>query len=425
MSVTALRPPPVDDTAHRPKHQWLAAGPVRRRWVAAVFVACAVFAGATAVFTTNALHRVWGVAAAGAYGLAAVAAAAWRSRGVDVALFLAISGAVMAPLAWMATAGQGQPEVAVIVRSANLLVHHGDPYQSQAQIAPTHDPNSFNPYLPALTMFGLPHALSWPGPISDPRLWFGLFFAAILVLALVRARAPDPRRWAALIIATPAIAQPIAVGGTDLPVLALICLGLAFLRAKPRPVVAGLALGAAAAMKATAWPALIVAFALLAETGGWRQAARFGATATAVCAAVVGPFAALWPQPLVQNTIMFPLGLTKIKSQAASPLPGYLLAQTGPAGHMVAVALLAGAGLAVAASLVLRPPRSARAAALRLAIGLGLMFTLAPATRFGYFSYPIALMVWLWLVGPERAATGTGRLDAVPTKDSGRLAAAT
>ncbi len=165
--------------------------------------------------------------------------------------------------------------------------------------------------------------------------------------------------------------------------------------------------------------------------------------AAAVCATVVGPFAVLWPHALVQNTIMFPLGLTKIKSQAASPMPGYLLAQTGSVGHAVAVALLAAAGLAVAASLLFRPPANARAAALRLAVGLTLMFTLAPATRFGYFSYPAALLVWLWLAGPEReasrAATGAagspgnppgsapgqgGRPRGSPPS-SGRLAATT
>jgi hypothetical protein len=295
--------------------------------------------------------------------------------------------------------------VIVIERSADLFVQHGDPYESQAQITPTGNPNSYNPYLPALTLFGLPHALGWPGLLSDPRLWFGLSFAAMLFFALIRARAPDPRRWSALIIATPAIALPIAVGGTDLPVLALMCLGLAFLRAPPRPVAAGLALGAASAMKATAWPTLIVAAALLAAMGGgWRPVVRFGATAFAVCATVVTPFAILWPRELVQNTIMFPLGLTRIKSQAASPLLGHLLADLGPAGHMAAVVLLAVAGVAVALSLVVRPPKDAGAAALRLALGLALMFTLAPATRFGYFSYPAALVVWLWLAGPERPA---------------------
>jgi Glycosyltransferase family 87 len=403
-SLTAVRQPTTGYTGHVPEATWLSAGPVRRRWLVAVLVVSGVFAGATALFTTNALHRIWGVVAVGAYGLAAIVAWLWKSRGVDLALLIAIGGAVAGPLMWLAASGHSQPEVMVIARSADMLVRHGDPYQSQAQIAQTGNPNSYNPYLPALTLFGLPHALGFPGLSSDPRLWFGLSFAAMLMFALIRARAPDPWRWTALIIATPAIALPIVVGGTDLPVLALMCLGLAFLRAEPRPVAAGLALGAASAMKATAWPALIIAGALLAASGGWRPLAKFGATALAVCAAVIGPFAALWPRELVQNTIMFPLGLTKIKSQAASPLLGHLLAQTGPAGRMAAIALLAAAGLAIGASLVVRPPADARAAALRLAVGLALMFTLAPATRFGYFSYPAALLIWLWLAGPEQRA---------------------
>ncbi len=350
---------------------------------------------------------------------------------------------MLGPLAWMTATGQEQPEVAVIVRSADLLVAHGNPYESQAQIAPTGNPNSYNPYLPGLTLFGLPRALKWPVPLSDPRLWFGLSFAAILMFALMRARAPDPWRWTALIIATPVIALPIVVGGTDLPVLALMCLGLAFLRAEPRPVAAGLALGAAAAMKATAWPALLVAAALLAAGGGWRPVAKFAATAAAVCVAVAGPFAVLWPRALVQNTIMFPLGLTKIKSQAASPLPGYLLAQTGSVGHVVAVALLAGAGLAVAASLVFRPLVDARAAALRLAVGLTLdvharssdtlrLFQLSSGLAF------LALAGWSRAGGQRRcnrtgrspenppgSAPGPGGRPRGPTPSSGKLAAAT
>ncbi len=403
-SLTAARSPTTEAARQRPTSAWLSAGPVQRRWLVAVLAVSGVFAGATALFTTNALHRIWGVAAVGAYGLAAIVALAWKSRGADLALLIALSGAVAGPLMWLAASGQAQPEVVVIARSADLLVRHGDPYQSQAQITQTGNPNSYNPYLPALTLFGLPHALGLPGLSSDPRLWFGLSFAVMLIFALKRARAPDPWRWTALIIATPAIALPIVVGGTDLPVLALMCLGLAFLRAEPRPIAAGLALGAASAMKATAWPALIIAGALLAASGGWRPVARFAAAALAVCAAVIGPFAALWPREVVQNTIMFPLGLTRIKSQAASPLLGHLLAQTGSVGRMVAIALLAAAGLAVAASLVVRPPADARAAALRLAVGLALMFTLAPSTRFGYFSYPAALLVWMWLAGPERRA---------------------
>jgi hypothetical protein len=107
----------------------------------------------------------------------------------------------------------------------------------------------------------------------------------------------------------------------------------------------------------------------------------------------------------MQNTVLFPLGLSKYKTPAASPLPGHLLASTGMAGHWAAVALLVTAGLGFAVSLVVRPPDSARAAAWRLAVGLAVMFTLAPATRWGYFVYPIGLAGWLLLTRPAVAGT--------------------
>jgi hypothetical protein len=128
---------------------------------------------------------------------------------------------------------------------------------------------------------------------------------------------------------------------------------------------------------------------------GRRVAALFTATAVAACAVLVGPVAAVWPGSLVVNTISFPLGLAKIKSMAASPLPGHLLEQTGHTGHVIAVGLLVLAGLGVAAWLVLAPPKDVPSASWRLIVGLTLMFTLAPATRFGYYIYPTALLAWL------------------------------
>ena len=81
----------------------------------------------------------------------------------------------------------------------------------------------------------------------------------------------------------------------------------------------------------------------------------------------------------MSNTILFPLGLTKIKSPAASFLPGHLIAEAWGPGHLVAIGLVLLAGLGVAASLVLRPPRDERAAGWRLVTGLVLMFAFAPA----------------------------------------------
>jgi hypothetical protein len=169
------------------------------------------------------------------------------------------------------------------------------------------------------------------------------------------------------------------------------------------PVLAGLALGIAAAMKATAWPAVVVAIALLAVRDGKRAAGTFALTALAVVAVVVGPFI-VHPRALVENTIMFPLGLASVTSQASSPLPGHIIANTGHLGHAVVVGLLAAAGVVVGASLVIRPPRSVPRAVMLLAGAMTLMFVLAPSTRFGYLIYPATLVIWLLAVVAGRAA---------------------
>ena len=80
-------------------------------------------------------------------------------------------------------------------------------------------------------------------------------------------------------------------------------------------------------------------------------------------------------------------------------------------GHLAALVLLAAAGLAIAASLVKSPPATPAAAARRIAIGLTALFLLSPATRFGYFIYPISLYAWAVLA--DREGTGGGRRATV------------
>ena len=162
-------------------------------------------------------------------------------------------------------------------------------------------------------------------------------------------------RWTLFIAATPVIAFELAVGGTDMPILALMCLGFALLWKRPRYVLAGLAIGVAAAAKATAWPAMVVIAVLIAVRDGRRPMLTSLAASAAAAAAIIGPVAILWPSALIDNTIMFPLGLASIKSAAASPLPGHVIAQTGHAGHVIAVGLLVLAGLAIAVSLAILP----------------------------------------------------------------------
>jgi hypothetical protein len=261
-----------------------------------------------------------------------------------------------------------------------------------------------------MEVFALARAIWGQHPITDPRIWFALAFAVVFWLALRATGTQHSARWTALAAATPVVAFPLAVSGDDVPVIGLMCLGLALLvtadgdggadgagRARPRSVWAGLALGVACAMKATAWPALLIAAVLVAARDGRRETARLLAWALGAFAVLVGPVAAVSPSALIDNTVSFPLGLASVKSGAVSPLPGVLLSQSGHAGHLAAIALLALAGLGVVVSLVIRPPRSVPSATWRLIVALVLMFTLAPSTRFGYYIYPLGLWIWLWV----------------------------
>ena len=379
---------------------------MRRRWLAGIFAASALWALLVAVFSTDSVHRIWGAIAVVGYGLALLALAVRHPRAADVSLGLALAGGLLAPLGWLAAKGLEQPEVWVVARSGATLIHQGTPYADAAVLAGTQNPNAYNPYLPVMALFGLPRALFDGGLLTDPRVWFGVVFIVVFWLALRRGGASDPLRWTILVAASPVIAFELAVGGTDVPMVGFLCLGFAYLWQR-RPVLAGLALGIGASMKATAWPALLVAVALLAIRDGKRAVGAFSLTAVGVVAACVGPFIFGHPKALVVNTIMFPLGLASVRSAASSPLPGHIISSTWPdAGHTTVVVLLALAGLAVAVSLVVRPPRTVSRAVVLLAGAMTLMFLLAPSSRFGYFIYPATLAIWLIAVRAGHARAG-------------------
>ena len=391
------------------------------RWLAALaYGACAAFAATVVLVSTEPLHRRWGACAAVAYGCAALAGLTrvrWRTEAATV---LAVAGALVVPLCWLAASGLGMPEVGVVAHSAQLLIQHGRPYQSAAQLGG--EVNGYNPYLPGMAVFGLPRAWFGGGLATDPRVWDGIAFIASFWAALRIAGAARPVHRTAVLAGTPLIAFPLAVSGNDLPVVGLLCLGLA-IAARPGTakiaVATGAVLGAAAALKATAWPALLVAAVLFAARDGGRAAARFAGVAAAVLAVIVGPFLVVQPRDLVANTIAFPLGLTKAHSPAASPLPGHLLAATGEAGHLAVIGLMAVAAAGIGAAMLRRPPRTADAAAGYLALILTLLFMLAPATRWGYFVYPLGIGCWLLLSRNMRehalAAPPTGGdRDGVP-----------
>lgn len=396
---------------------------IRRDWVAGVFAVSAVFALVTMLTSVNAPERVWGTFAVVSYAAGAVIAVVVRRWGVILAVLTSLIGAVAAPLAWMGVTGLAQPEVAVIIRSAAMFMHQGTPYASPAALVAADNWHAYDPYLPALIVFGVPRAFIG-GLFSDPRIWFGIAFAATFGAAVRIARVPRPVWWTALVMASPVVALPLAVGGDDLPVLGLLCLGLALASRGSRSqwrwaAAAGLALGLAAAMKATAWPAVAVVAVLLIARQGWRAVTWYAVAVLGVALAIDGPTVAAHPAAALANTVLYPLGLAKVASPAASLLPGHLLASTGSLGHWTALVLMAAAGAGVGAWLIIRPPKDAHGAGWRLALGLGLVFLLAPASRVGYFVYPLGLAAWLLL---SRRPQLPGSLSVDPEPQHGRLA---
>ncbi|WP_078662564.1 glycosyltransferase 87 family protein [Streptomyces bicolor] len=378
------------------------------------WLGCAGFALALAVVTTLTPHRIWGVCASVGYAVAAELARRsprpWSRRGAVAALL----GSVVVPLALMVAVGAGQSEVHVVQRSGGLLLDSGSPYLPHPAGV-----DDYNPYLPGMALFGIPHTLLGGTPLADARVWFcAAFLACMVVAARGRGRNSLWRAWTSgrglarrtsgkgpahgasgvnavlLLAAFPAVALPLAVGGVDLPVIGLMCLGLALAGRGGSGTAAGLAMGAAAALKWTAWPLLPVGLVLLAVTAGRRAAVRAGVVAVLVAVLAVVPVALANPHAFVEHVVLFPLGEGGVRSPAASPLPGYLLATYVPGGSVLAMAALAAAAVGVAVSLAVRPPRTVVAAADRLAIGLGLAMCLIPATRFGYLVYPLVLAAW-------------------------------
>ena len=404
------------------------------RRAAAWYAGFAVYAAGVALFSGPGLDHWWGTWAAGGYAAAAVIAAvtarsagAGRGRGGRLAIAVSLAGALAAPALWLMTKEPTPPDVAVVARSGALLLHHGTPYLPAAALS-AGGWLAYNPYLPVMALFGLPGALGAPGK-TWPWLIAGTFLLLYATFRVTLApRAGGSRRAAlgpaAFWLACPVMAFPLTMGITDPPVIALTCLALALLArggraagsraAGGRPggrdfVAAALVLGVACAMKYTAWPALAIIAVMVAARDGGRAAVRFTAYVLAAAAALVvalAPAALRHPAAILDNTVAYPLGLTAAKSPAASPLPGHLLATLGSGGHLAALVLLAAAGLATAASLVIRAPATPAAAARRIAVGLTALFLLSPATRFGYFIYPISLYAWAMLADREWAPKG-------------------
>ncbi|MGH3186871.1 MAG: hypothetical protein ACRDPY_01365 [Streptosporangiaceae bacterium] len=399
----------------RPDRPWLG----RRRLIASY----AVFAGYAVLFAvfSRGEDQVWAIWASCGYTAALLMLWRWPNR--TAAVLVSVAVAVIAPLLWLSVAYPLEAGMMVIDRSATLLLHHGSPYFTSQQVTSW---LSYNPYLTVMTLFGLPSAAGLGGLAGNSGVWIAVATVALLAAAFwvaVPHRGCGLCRRDALLATAVAVASPviglnIAVITTDPPVLALILLCMAFAARPPTAanvLGSGAALGVACDLKSTAWLAVPVMAAMFARRDGARAALRFFAASlvTAVVLIVaLAPAVLIRPAAaaaLVQNSVLFPLGLTHDKTPAESLLPGHLLTDLGTAGHVLSVGLLLAVGLAIAVSLVIRPPGDVPAAARRLALGLTLMFLLGPAVRFGYFIYPLGLLGWLALnQGPDPGPSGAG-----------------
>ncbi|MFG2498472.1 glycosyltransferase 87 family protein [Streptomyces sp. NPDC048441] len=402
--ITTLPPLGRPDTAARPKNSGDSPRPARR-WDWPVLLVCAVSALAVGLASPpDTSQQAWGLASAlgyGCAGLVALKSAPWAPR---VAV-IAVVGSVLVPLLYLTVIGKAQMEVGVVERGAELLFSSGTPYSATPHIV-----RDFNPYLPGMAVFGIPHMVFGDGPLSSARLWFAVGFLAAVVGAVRvlaggkrgvddvedggvssrRARAGAGVLW---LIACPVVALPLTIGGVDPPVIGLICLALAFAH-RGDAGRAGLVLGAAAALKWTAWPAIPVIVALFAVRGGTRAAVRCAAGAVGIAVLTALPVLLVDRAAFYQNVVLYPLGLGPTASSAQSPLLGHLIVSLVPNGESVTMGLIALSAVGVGASLLVRPPRTATAAADRLALGLLLAIALSPATRVGYAVYPVVLLAW-------------------------------
>jgi hypothetical protein len=385
-----------------------------RRAITVWFALFTVYAGAE-IFTRHA-DGTWGVWACGGYAVATLLLLVTRNWLAPLAA--AIAGAFLAPLVWMIlkVPDTSTAEVVVIDRSADYLAKHGTPYLPASLIT---DWQHYNPYLPLMELFGLPREAGFPGLLGDPRIWTSLVTVAALTAAfalMVPGAGQDRRRQVAVLsaisVASPLVAFPLTVGVTDPPIIALTCLTLA-LAARGQFLRAALVLAVACAMKSTAWAVVPVLAVMTWVRASHRVAVKFTGTvigAAVLLALAAAPNALATPDAIKQNLIDYPLGTSKFKTVAASPLPGHLISQLGHAGHLTVDALLLIALIAFAAWLLARPPRDTRDATVRLIVLYAVLFTLAPSTRYGYYAYPLALIGWLALTrGPTEGASRSGR----------------
>jgi hypothetical protein len=418
----------------------------------------ALFAFITIYTSTNALYQVWGRMALAPFVFGAVVSAgvawavrrarrrqagygltakqhrrAWAARiGVAVCVFV---GGLAIPLGfeilWRFDSVAGshqQPEVVTVEVGGQDLVRGEDPYNKIVRLphavkyhAPG-EPNyaGFLPYLPLMAVLGIPSDIWRNNGLSDARIFFCLTTLVVAAVALYLSRATGRRKIRAVqaLLILPLAALPLATGGDDIPVVAFLLLAMV-LAQRRRPFLSGLVLGVASAMKFTAWPLAVLALFAARGRRDERRPLTMLAGIIVVAIPTIFPFALHGPFALIDDVVLFPLGLSAIPSTAASALPGHVLVTWFPS---LSRALPISVGLVLAVMLALhlyrRTPKTVAQVCTISGVVMSVLILLAPNPRVGYLLYPINFFVWAYLLAePARTPELLGPDDLAPEHD--------
>jgi hypothetical protein len=418
---------------------------------ALLYAASALFALVTLSTSHIGLYQVWGRMALVPYALGAVASAvlvwavrrararrpggvlsqrqhraAWAARlTVAVCVF---AGALAIPLGyeilWRFDGVAGshqQPEVVSVEAGGQALAKGQEPYLRlvrQPHPVKYHAPGQpyypgFMPYLPLMAVFGIPSEI-WPtNGLSDARIFFCATTLAVAAVALALCRAEGRRKMRALqaLLILPLAALPLATGGDDIPVVAFMLLAVV-LAQRRQPFLSGVAFGIASAMKFTAWPLAALALFAARDRAGERRPLSMLSGMVVVVVPAVFPFLLRAPFALVEDVVLFPLGLSPLTSTAASALPGHLIVSAFPSLHR-ALPLSVGIVLTLllARHLYRRTPRTASQVCMITGVIMSVLIVLDPNPRVGYLLYPINFFVWAYLLKEGTPEPGPGRLD--------------
>jgi Glycosyltransferase family 87 len=423
---------------------------------AALYGFSALFAALTVLFSTNSLYQQWAELAVGPYAAAALlslglhryhvvkakkAVTVVRPRPVTVPddgghhltahdeseeteetvrpvrhfgaarawIFVAILiGATLMPLALEVAWRHAQPEVTVIEKAGHSAAKGVDPYEAVTNKKGKvliHTPNvptyeNFFPYLPLMTVFGLPSSTKDPIRLTDARIFFSLVTMVVAGVSLALSHSPTEPKVRVLQVLTvlPTAALPLATGGDDMPVVAVLLLAMVLVQRR-RPVLAGLVLGVASSMKFTAWPLAVFALLAARDKNGKRAPLQMALGLLLVMGPIVVPYIFKGPWAFFENVVLFPLGLSSVHSPAASPMPGHLLVTAFPWLHNKLQLMVGIVGCSVLAIALIRRPAVTAARACSLAGWTMLVAILfATATRIGYLLYPINFFVWAYML---------------------------